>query len=86
MTAHPRQLAGDAARYVQDVRVTPGGAVEARFWCMARQEPVWAPVAVPDWLPLDKARAAAQSGRLIAWVSHRRRLLSLERKEGAGGR
>ena len=49
---------------------------------MTRQQPVWMRVAVPDWLPLDKACAAAQSGRLIAQVRHRQMMLSLDGARG----
>ncbi len=76
-------LACGGARFVEDLRVLESGRVEARLWSLARQQPVWMRVAVPDWLPLDKARAAARSGRLIAQARHRQWTLSLERKEGA---
>jgi hypothetical protein len=71
-------LASGGARFVQDVRVLEGGRIEAKLWSLARQQPVWMQVAVPDWLPLDKARAAARSGRLIAQARHRQWLLSLD--------
>jgi hypothetical protein len=74
-------LASGGGRFVQDLRILEGGRIEAKLWSLARQQPVWAPVAVPDWLSIDKACAAARSGRLIAQARHRQWMLSLERKE-----
>jgi hypothetical protein len=37
---------------------------------------------LPDWMALDQACAAARSGRLIAQVRHRQRVLSLVGSRG----
>jgi hypothetical protein len=71
-------LASGGARFVQDVRVLEGGRVEARVWSLARQAPMWTSVLMPPWLAIDKARAAARSGRLIAQARSRRWMLSLD--------
>jgi hypothetical protein len=75
-------LACGGAWFVEDPHVLEGGRIEAKLWSLARRQPVWARVAVPDWLPLDKARAAARSGRLIAQARHRQWLLSLDGARG----
>ncbi len=75
-------LASGGARFVEDLRILEGGRVEARMWSLTRHAPIWMRVAVPAWLPLDKARAAARSGRLIAQARHRQWQLTLDGARG----
>jgi hypothetical protein len=76
------RLLREPSRFVEDVRVAADGQVQARVWSPDLHCRVWTSVQVPDWLPLDKARAAAAHGRLLARPGRLQRVLALEPKEG----